>query len=96
MFCVSEAKGTMGESKGKSNGRGGARHERLLVIGYWPAGRAIGYSGGEFALRSSGGGICWKRGGLAPPNPPADFRCGPAGLRVPTSPRGCGHRQAVA
>ena len=53
-----------------------------------------GHPRGEFAPRSSGGGIGWKRGGLAPPNPPADFRCGPAGLRVPTSPRGCGHRQA--
>ena len=52
-----------------------------------------GHPRGEFAPRSSGGGIGWKRGGLAPPNPPADFRCGPAGLRVPTSPRGCGHRQ---
>ena len=46
-----------------------------------------------FAPRSSEGGFGWKRGGLAPPNPPADFRCGPAGLRVPTSPRGCVLRQ---
>ena len=48
---------------------------------------------GEFAPRSSEGGVGWKRGGLGPPNHPADFRCGPAGLHVPTSPKGCGHRQ---